>query len=271
MVVRAADESGTVQYQCIPGDQGWLLACQSCSSSRMPVDFVRACQRVVISACMRMSQVCSTTPFSSAAVMCCNSAPAVPRAVVKMGPRALSASRCAQRLVVSAELFCLWDRRAAVRVRARFASAGANAISWTSATPLGCGVDGALAGYSPDNRRTAARRRDRGPAVRPIRGRWKWLVADSGGVAALTGRPPAPVSWADFCAGSDSDADVSVGTRVCRWPSILGGGLRYAATTAWRWYGLARRGSGGPLVVLTHGGVGLAGGTSATWPPPPCL
>lgn len=125
------------------------------------------------------------------------------------------------------------------------------------------GVDGALAGYSPDNRRTAARAvtaaggaSDQGP----LEVVWSPISVVSGG--ANGSAPPAPVSWADFCAGSDGDASVVV------WELESAGGQAssvvgsvYAAThTALEvlqsWLGADRAAT---LVVLTHGGVGLAG------------
>ncbi len=89
---------------------------------------------------------------------------------------------------------------------------------------------------------------------------WSPISVVSGG--ANGSAPPAPVSWADFCAGSDGDASVVV------WELESAGGQAssvvgsvYAAThTALEvlqsWLGADRAAT---LVVLTHGGVGLAG------------
>lgn len=150
------------------------------------------------------------------------------------------------------------------RVRARFASAGADAISVDVCDATGLPVltvrSLVTRPITAEQLRAAVTAAGGASDQGPLEVVWSPISVVSGG--ANGSAPPAPVSWADFCAGSDGDASVVV------WELESAGGQAssvvgsvYAAThTALEvlqsWLGADRAAT---LVVLTHGGVGLAG------------
>lgn len=149
-------------------------------------------------------------------------------------------------------------------VRARFASAGADAISVDVCDATGLPVltvrSLVTRPITAEQLRAAVTAAGGASDQGPLEVVWSPISVVSGG--ANGSAPPAPVSWADFCAGSDGDASVVV------WELESAGGQAssvvgsvYAAThTALEvlqsWLGADRAAT---LVVLTHGGVGLAG------------
>ncbi|AGL28386.1 polyketide synthase PKS1 [Mycobacterium tuberculosis CAS/NITR204] len=160
------------------------------------------------------------------------------------------------------------------RVRARFASAGADAISVDVCDATGLPVltvrSLVTRPITAEQLRAAVTAAGGASDQGPLEVVWSPISVVSGG--ANGSAPPAPVSWADFCAGSDGDASVVV------WELESAGGQAssvvgsvYAAThTALEvlqsWLGADRAAT---LVVLTHGGVGLAGARHALDRPPP--
>lgn len=149
-------------------------------------------------------------------------------------------------------------------MRARFASAGADAISVDVCDATGLPVltvrSLVTRPITAEQLRAAVTAAGGASDQGPLEVVWSPISVVSGG--ANGSAPPAPVSWADFCAGSDGDASVVV------WELESAGGQAssvvgsvYAAThTALEvlqsWLGADRAAT---LVVLTHGGVGLAG------------
>ncbi|MEQ0574400.1 polyketide synthase dehydratase domain-containing protein [Mycobacterium tuberculosis] len=150
------------------------------------------------------------------------------------------------------------------RVRARFASAGADAISVDVCDATGLPVltvrSLVTRPITAEQLRAAVTAAGGASDQGPLEVVWSPISVVSGG--ANGSAPPAPVSWADFCAGRDGEAHVVGGElefAVAATSSVVGS--VYAAThTALEvlqsWLGADRAAT---LVVLTHGGVGLAG------------
>ncbi len=147
------------------------------------------------------------------------------------------------------------------RVRARFTSAGADAIAIEVADATGLPVltVGALVtrAMSAEQLRAAVAAAGGTPDQGPLELLWSPISLSNNNVDGSD--KPAAVSWADFCAGGDNDAGVVVWEYESAGADVVGS--VYAATHAalevlQSWLG---GDPAGTLVVLTHGGVGLPG------------
>ena len=147
------------------------------------------------------------------------------------------------------------------RVRARFTSAGADAIAIEVADATGLPVltVGALVtrAMSAEQLRAAVAAAGGTPDQGPLELLWSPISLSNNNVDGSD--EPAAVSWADFCAGGDNDAGVVVWEYESAGEDVVGS--VYAATHAalevlQSWLG---GDPAGTLVVLTHGGVGLPG------------
>ena len=160
------------------------------------------------------------------------------------------------------------------RVRARFTSAGTDAISIEVADATGLPVltVGALVtrAMSAEQLRAAVAAAGGTPDQGPLELLWSPISLSHNNIDQTA--PPAAVSWADFCAGdaglgagADGDGAAAAGAGVVVWECGSAGedvvGSVYAAAHAalevlQSWLGGDRAGT---LVVLTHGGAGLPG------------
>ncbi len=147
------------------------------------------------------------------------------------------------------------------RVRARFTSAGTDAISIAVADAAGLPVltVGALVtrAMSAEQLRAAVAAAGGTPDQGPLELLWSPISLSNNSVDGSD--EPAAVSWADFCAGGDKDPGVVVWEYESVGEDVVDS--VYAATHAalevlQSWLG---EDPAGTLVVLTHGGVGLPG------------
>jgi len=145
------------------------------------------------------------------------------------------------------------------RVRARLASAGADAISIDVADATGLPVlsVGALVtrAMSASQLRAAVAAASGTPDQGPLEMLWSPISVSQAETDA-----PAAVSWADFCAGRDGDVVVweyaSAGLNGKHPVDSVYAGTHAALEVLQSWLGSD---SAGTLVVLTHRGVGLPG------------
>ncbi|BBX97591.1 type I polyketide synthase [Mycobacterium lacus] len=150
----------------------------------------------------------------------------------------------------------------AARVRARFVSAGADAISVELADATGLPVltVGSLVTrpMSAEQLRAAVAAAGGAPDQGPLEVMWSPIPLGHNSVDR--DGEPTVLSWADFAAAGDGDVGVVVwecGSTGAQEPSAVGSvyaGTHAALEVLQSWLGTDRAGT---LVVLTHGGVGL--------------
>ncbi|WP_454561461.1 SDR family NAD(P)-dependent oxidoreductase [Mycobacterium haemophilum] len=151
------------------------------------------------------------------------------------------------------------------RVRARFTSAGADAIAVDVADSAGLPVltvrSLVTRAMTAEQLRAAVTAAGGAPEQGPLDVVWSPISVPSSD--ANGAGQPSVVSWADYCAGSGNDAGVVVwefGSAGAQAPvdsvSAVYDATHAALEVLQSWFGQDRAGT---LVVLTHGAVGLVG------------